>query len=808
MKVERRLQVCLATLAVLSTFLLGMGEGKATLPLIMLFAAPISLVFSDRLSWLRLNRYIANAAALASVSYALVDFFQHGAQNQLLAIANLLLYLQLILLFQEKNPRIYWQLLVLSMLQVVVAAAMNLSFHFGVLLFVYELLALVTLSLLFVLRESRRYGAGEATGELRRETSSGEASSVGRAPAAAPHSSTLAAQREEKSAWWSAKPRVWIDTPARDESIAFLRGRGIRPVVQLGFLTLAFTVIVFYASPRAPGTNWQGGRGGRASVVGFSQQVSLNELSEILESDELAMRVSFFDQNTGEPYQILSEPYFRGSVLAHYGESQKGRWTVEPISNHKSLPAPPPDSRSLVRQEISLEPSPDSLLFGIFPSYRVPGTRSDINCNWATGQLLRPATAAWVNQPRWKYELVTTGIEDRRQTIVTPDELIDQPRTKEEMRRMLLPYLQIDRDRFPEICELAQFILSEAKALDADNVQRARWLELHFLQSGLYQYSLRPVRPPRGVDPIEEFIGKHRTGHCEYFATALALMLRSQGIPSRLVVGYHGGEYNAMGNYYLVRQRDAHAWVEAYLTAEEVAILGIPGWPRNNRGAWLRLDPTPGQIENQVPLTGVRRFFEQVLDYAEYIWSDYVVGMNPDRQREAFYDPFFKRLTDEAAKHLDYRFWRRRLAEWLRFVDGGEGAWSEWRRRALIVLSLVALALGIYGYMHRARLLRALQFVARRLRGWLFPRGRAASSVAFYRKLERLLARQGFVRAEHQTPREFLDSVAASLPPATVEAARRVIAAFYRVRYERATLDNQELDEIENAIRTVAEFKA
>jgi len=137
MKVERLLQVTLAALSLLGTFLLGLGENDSIIPLLMLVAAPTAVVFTDSLGWLWLNRPLANVAALGAVGYTLVDFFRNGTPNQLLAIANLLLYLQLVLLFQEKNLRVYWQLLVLSLLEVVVAAAMNLSFHFGVLLLLF-----------------------------------------------------------------------------------------------------------------------------------------------------------------------------------------------------------------------------------------------------------------------------------------------------------------------------------------------------------------------------------------------------------------------------------------------------------------------------------------------------------------------------------------------------------------------------------------------------------------------------------------------------------------------------------------------
>ena len=103
-----------------------------------------------------------------------------------------------------------------------------------------------------------------------------------------------------------------------------------------------------------------------------------------------------------------------------------------------------------------------------------------------------------------------------------------------------------------------------------DPIARAKALESHLRESGQFQYSLQKVQRQPGVDPIEDFVTQNRSGHCEYYASALCLMLRSLDIPARLVVGFKGGELNSLGGFYQVRQRNAHAWVEAYLPPDEV----------------------------------------------------------------------------------------------------------------------------------------------------------------------------------------------------------------------------------------------
>ncbi|HBD09386.1 MAG TPA: hypothetical protein DCZ69_14105, partial [Syntrophobacteraceae bacterium] len=106
-----------------------------------------------------------------------------------------------------------------------------------------------------------------------------------------------------------------------------------------------------------------------------------------------------------------------------------------------------------------------------------------------------------------------------------------------------------------------------------------------YFQRANYKYSLDNL--PISEEPIADFILKHRYGNCEYFASALAVMLRIAGIPSRVVGGYRGGTYNNVGQYYMVTQNSAHLWVEAY----------------TSEGAWLRLEPTP-------PLTTLPKYQE------------------------------------------------------------------------------------------------------------------------------------------------------------------------------------------------------
>ena len=157
MYLERLLQIHVATMACLGALLLGMGQRNPALPLWMLTAAITSVWVTDVTGWFRLNRAVTNVAAVVAFFIFLWQLSELRGLVRILAIGNLLVYLQIILLFQEKEPRTYWQLALLSLLQVVVAAVFRQTALFGLLLVVYLFVGLSALVLLFLYRERRRH---------------------------------------------------------------------------------------------------------------------------------------------------------------------------------------------------------------------------------------------------------------------------------------------------------------------------------------------------------------------------------------------------------------------------------------------------------------------------------------------------------------------------------------------------------------------------------------------------------------------------------------------------------------------------
>lgn len=173
-------------------------------------------------------------------------------------------------------------------------------------------------------------------------------------------------------------------------------------------------------------------------------------------------------------------------------------------------------------------------------------------------------------------------------------------------------YLQLPGKLAPEITTLAGELTADKE--NAREITEA--LLRFFLSGGRFKYSLENL--PITKKPLEDFLFKHRYGNCEYFASAMAALLRAAKVPARVVGGYRGGYYNEVGGYYLVSQENAHVWVEAYL----------------ENGRWIRLDPTPAGIENfnfskmKGPLFKVRLFFDSL----NYYWNAVVINYNFQKQ--------------------------------------------------------------------------------------------------------------------------------------------------------------------------------
>ena len=227
MYLERLLQINLATMAALSALLLGMGERSLVAPLVMCAAAVLSVWLNDVTGWFRLNRTLASLGAIVALGLAVRHTTQLQGETLLLSIAHLLVVLQIILLFQAKDDRIYWQIAMLSLLQVMVATLFSQGVWFGLLLVLHTLVGLSALTLLFLVRQHRPFRE-KADAETRRR---GDA--------------------ENATRRWPLAAEGWtLRGGAAGSSRAAVAPELFRRLASMGLFTLLFSALVFFAVPR------------------------------------------------------------------------------------------------------------------------------------------------------------------------------------------------------------------------------------------------------------------------------------------------------------------------------------------------------------------------------------------------------------------------------------------------------------------------------------------------------------------------------------------------------------------------------
>ena len=361
---------------------------------------------------------------------------------------------------------------------------------------------------------------------------------------------------------------------------------------------LPVMVVLFVLFPRLPGPLWALPTAPGTGTTGLSDSMTPGDISRLVLSDDVAFRVEF--AGNAPP---LGELYWRGPVL---GEFDGRTWT-----------------RSLARR---LDAPPRVEYLGEPVEYRV---------------LLEPGTPGWtfaLDMPRtWseagrlvmtsEYQLVARARRDfgrrldYRATSHTRYRTLDAPGVHE---RRLLTHLP-DGSSPRTVALVAGW---QAQGLGGEALIRTA---LDYFRRQPFRYTLTPAR--LGARPVDEFLFETREGFCEHYASALAVMLRAAGMPARVVTGYHGGELNEFGHYYVVRQSDAHAWTEVWL---------------EDRG-WIRVDPTatiaPERIErgaasslarfggSAIGRVGWIRAIRHLWDTFDARWYELVIGYGETTQR-------------------------------------------------------------------------------------------------------------------------------------------------------------------------------
>jgi len=695
-------------------------------PLAVAVAGVVAFLTVDRNPKLAPPRNPASLVALSTAVLSIAEY-QYDENLLLLAAAHWLVYLQLIKMFLPKTVEDDWFLFLVGLVQVLVGGVMSQSDKVGIALFCWALLALWVLLLFALHREALRM----------RPT---------------PMATTGPGGGDRSEPY-----RGLIDLP-----FAFASAR-------VAATTLALGGLIFLAMPRrsSMGNSQSTGVVGK-HLTGFDDEVQLGQLGEILENDSVVMSIDLVDrQNRRLRHDPDVERRWRGVSLDRY---HGGRWSRPKPRLNGFTPGLTNLGRDqpTIRQLVKLEPTDSPILFGLRPilDADAPDKRFMLETNEVDGSVSRGNSSA-------------VSLDYQIDSSTRPD--LPQPGEAVPSDNYMGRLLGLPPEILPKIRAIA---LAKVGHLDeSDASGRATALELYLRESGEFRYSLKIDTDDPSLDPVVDFLVNQKSGSCEYFASALTLLLRSIDIPARMINGFKGGDYNAISGAITVRQKHAHSWVEALVGTQLDA-------NKERQPTWLTLDPTPPDQRNAsvARVGGIATNFRQITDLVRYVWVFYVVGFNSERQDRFLYGPI-RELIREARR--GFALIGESLRGWLSFPS----VESFFSLRGFIVSfgGLLILA-GL------ARLLTwAIRRVVRRLSGATAAGGDGLAGILFYRRLVALLAGHGLDRPPAETPREFARRAAVHLAghgsgtEAVADVPPLVVDAFYRIRFGDHTIGDDDL---------------
>jgi transglutaminase-like putative cysteine protease len=492
------------------------------------------------------------------------------------------------------------------------------------------------------------------------------------------------------------------------------RTASLRLAMNLTMQSLPLMAAMFLLFPRIPGPLWGLSNEGHGGVQGLDDSMTPGSISHLGQSEEVAFRARFVDR-LPPPQQL----YWRGPILWDFdGRSWHGGQGMDTgqgalIHLHGKA----------VTYTVTLEPHNRRWLYAL----DLPSTTPAEARRWSDGELV--ATEP-VQQLKW---YTTTSYPEARLATLSAGD---------RMRALRLP-----SNGNPRARALAAQWRAGVRD-DSELVERA----LQYFHDQAFFYTLEP--PPLGRDSVDDFLFNTRRGFCEHYSAAFTFLMRVAGIPTRIVTGYQGGELNTLGDYLIVRQRDAHAWAEVWSAGE----------------GWHRIDPTAAVAPERI----TRGIDSSLGDVNEGIMAGFATG------------PFGA-------------MWQRVRLGW----DVLDNGWNQW-------------VLG-YGPSNQSTLLERFGLVGWKgmtagliiavatlfFAGGvilLFSRRRVADPVRnLYRLYCRALERRGIRRIPAEGPIAFADRVAA-IRPDIAPQSHTICTLYATLRYGPAT-DAALLRQLRTAVR-------
>lgn len=515
------------------------------------------------------------------------------------------------------------------------------------------------------------------------------------------------------------------------ERIARLRRRSLG--IRLGALTaavsigiLALTSGMFFVLPRTARAAFQRLAPERFHLPGFSNEVTLGQIGELKTMNTPVMHVLVY---TGDRPLDLK---WRGAALGHFD----GRKWSNPPAEREIL--------RVERSQLKLADSRAPIRAGIRIGYdvKLQAVGSDALFFAGIPESVHIGVPLVVRVAGESYRVNYGGSDGLRYVaysfLPAREEWPAPPLEKKERA----DYLQL-----PSIDARVGALAREVTASEPGDLAKAEAIERYLKQHYTYTAEL----PKREMaDPVAGFLFVRRKGHCEYFASAMAVMLRDAGIPSRVVTGFQNGIFNPLSGWYVVRASDAHSWVEAWLP----------------RLGWTTFDPTPPDPALQFPSLWTRA--NLYLDAAETFWQEWILNYDIDRQ-----------LTLASQMEESGRNFRLRWAERTALSMGAWARRGQHAARQYGKETLVALAAGLCLWLLLPRLLawwRSRRGVVRVRRG----QAQAGDATLLYERMLAILGRRGIEKPAWSTPTEFARTIS---PPEIAAIVGHLTAAYYDVRF-------------------------
>jgi protein-glutamine gamma-glutamyltransferase len=518
---------------------------------------------------------------------------------------------------------------------------------------------------------------------------------------------------------------------------------GVAPIILT--MVLLGGVVVFFVLPRVSSRYLTSYATGSSLQTGFSDKVQLGSIGQIQQSNAVVMRVHIDGDDRGSHdlrWRGIALSVFDGRIWSNpfdqrvAARNSQGQFV---LSFRKSAPG---DQSKPIHYRVVMEPIASNLFFLASHAYLLEGPYRAISLD--TGE-------AVFNLDN---EHPITVYEADSDVAIPPLNLL-RSLPPYAVSASAMPYLQLPPldIRIPKLAE-------EVTSGGSTPYEKAAALE-HYLQTA-FGYTLQLPRTPTR-DPLANFLFERKQGHCEYFASSMAVMLRTLNIPSRVVNGFRTSEFNDLTGNYIVRASSAHSWVEAYFSG----------------AGWVTFDPTPAAAAAEHTSWNRMMLY---MDAAGSFWREWVVNYDSTHQRT---------LGDRTAQNGRALFDSSQL--WLKGRYERLLAIIRRTRNHIMQASRVWVGAGLLVIFTSLLLLKGRAVwrfaVAQRMRRKPESSPREAAALWYYH-LTRRLGKRGWKKRPSQTARAFLIEIDDKVLREKVE---QFTSAYERARFGESTEDAGQL---------------